>query len=64
MDDFVFNNVLDEIDLIYNNVENEYLDYIKTRQIVLYKHVDNILLTTLYCYTGLLNLMILKYHLI
>ena len=60
MDDFDFDNVLDEIDLIYNNIENEYLEYIKTRQIVLYKPIDITLLTTIYCYTGLLNLLIYK----
>jgi hypothetical protein len=56
MEDIDFDFILKEIDELYNDYENEYEAYIKTRQIVPYKPIDNTLLTVIYCYTALFNL--------
>ena len=62
MEDIDFDFILKEIDEIYNDYEIEYKleyeSYIKTRQIVPYKHIDTTLLTAIYCYTTLFNLNI------
>tara|TARA_B100001142_G_C13974552_1_gene516280 strand:- start:215 stop:409 length:195 start_codon:yes stop_codon:yes gene_type:complete len=55
MEDIDFDFILKEIDELYNDYETEYEAYIKTRQILPYKPIDNILLTAIYCYTALFN---------
>jgi hypothetical protein len=57
MEDIDFDFILNEIDELYNDYEIEYNSYIKTRQIVPYKPIDTTLLTTIYCYTALFNLI-------
>ena len=59
MEEFNFDSILDEIEELYTTNEIEYNKYIKTRQIVPYEY-NNILLTALYCYTTLCNILLLS----
>ena len=49
MDINEFDNIMDDINKAYDDLENEYQAYFKTRQIVPYKPVDFTLLIYLNC---------------
>jgi hypothetical protein len=50
-----FDDIMDDINKVYNDLENEYQAYFKTRQIVLYKPLDYTLLTYLNCISCILH---------
>jgi hypothetical protein len=52
-----FDDLMDDINKIYDDLENEYQAYFKTRQIVPYKPIDFTLLIYLDCISTYFNYM-------
>lgn len=57
-----FDDLMDDINKAYDDLENEYQAYFKTRQIVPYKPVDFTLLIYLNCISTYFNYMLLKIY--
>lgn len=56
-----FDDLMDDINKIYDDLENEYKAYFKTRQIVHYKSIDFTLLIYLDCISTYFNYMSLYF---
>jgi hypothetical protein len=52
-----FDAIMDDINKVYDDLENEYNEYIKTLQIVPYKPIDFTLLIYLNCLAAYFNYM-------
>jgi hypothetical protein len=53
--DIDFDNIMDDINKVYDDLEDEYKAYFNTCQIVLYKPLDYTLLTYLNCISCILQ---------
>ena len=53
-----FDDLMDDINKIYDDLDNEYQAYFKTLQIVPYKHIDYTILIYLDCISTYFNYML------